>query len=180
VENANCPPERRARCISKHPVISGGEYLSGNELTSKSGLCRRLLPISGEPFIALNPLALLRHRVDSLFADLGLPLSVRAETSSGLSACQMVAKGLGLTLADPLVAGCLAPGQIEVREWDPDLRLTYGFLYSTAHAPSALVLDLAETVARTAKQIQPAAVELLGSQLSGLRRQRGNADITTT
>jgi hypothetical protein len=60
------------------------------------------------------------------------------------------------------VAGCLAPGQIEVREWDPGLRLTYGFLYSTAHAPSALVLDFADTVARAAKQMEPAAVELLG------------------
>jgi DNA-binding transcriptional LysR family regulator len=132
----------------------------GHRLAEKSRLDAR--DLVGEPFIALNPLALLRHRIDSLFADLGLPLSVRAETSSGLSACQLAAKGLGVTLADPLVARCLAPGQIEVREWDPGLRLTYGFLYSTAHAPSALVLDFADTVARAAKQMEPAAVELLG------------------
>lgn len=132
----------------------------GHRLAEKSRLEAR--DLVGEPFIALNPLALLRQRIDSLFADLGLPLSVRAETSSGLSACQMVAKGLGVTLADPLVAGCLAPGQIDIRQWDPGLRLTYGFLYSTAHTPSALVLDFADIVARTAKRLEPGAVELLG------------------
>ena len=38
---------------------------------------------------------------------MGSSLSVRAETSSGLSACQIVVKGLGVTLADPLVPNCL-------------------------------------------------------------------------
>lgn len=117
--------------------------------------------LAGEPFIALNPYALLRHRVDELFAELGLALSIRAETTSGLSACQMVARGLGVTLADPLVAACIAPGEIVVREWNPGLRLTYGFLYSNAYAPSGLVLDFAETLARTAKRLQPGAVDLV-------------------
>jgi hypothetical protein len=61
------------------------------------------------------------------------------------------------------VASCLAPGQIEIREWDPGLKLTYGFLYSTAHAPTVLVLDFADIVARTAKRLEPGAVELLGA-----------------
>lgn len=123
--------------------------------------------LAGEPFIALNPYALLRHSVDRLFDELGIGLAIRAETSSGLSACQMVARGLGVTLADPLVAACIPQGQIVVRPWSPGLRLTYGFLYSNAYAPSGLVLDFAETVARTARRLQPRAVELAAEFAAG-------------
>jgi DNA-binding transcriptional LysR family regulator len=66
----------------------------------------------GQPFIALRPYTLLRQLVYEVFSELNPPLAIRAETSSGLSACQMVAKGLGITLADALIAGCLLPGQI--------------------------------------------------------------------
>ena len=93
--------------------------------------------------------------VDEVFSELNLPLTIRAETSSGLSACQMVAKGLGISLADALVARCLPPGQIELREWDPGLSLTYGFLYSSAHLPLSPVPEFAEIVAATTKKLSP-------------------------
>ncbi|HSD51342.1 MAG TPA: LysR family transcriptional regulator [Candidatus Methylomirabilis sp.] len=118
----------------------------------------------GQPFIALRPYTLLRHLVDELFAQLHLPLTIRAETSFGLAACQMVAKGLGITLTDPLVARCLPPGQIELREWEPGLSLPYGFLFSSTHPPLSVVLDFADTVAETTKRLAPEYVRLTGKK----------------
>lgn len=117
--------------------------------------------IAREAFIALKPYTLLRHSIDSLFARLGHTLSVRAETSSGLSACQMVSRGLGITLADPLVALCMPAGLVAIRPWQPGLALTYGFLYPTALAPSAPALEFARIAAETAKRLQPRHVKLL-------------------
>ncbi len=132
----------------------------GHPLASKPEL--DAADIAGAPFIALRPFTLLRIAIDSLFASLDLSLAIQFETSSGLSACQLVAKGLGITLADPLVVRCVPQDQIEIRPWRPGLRLSYGFLYSVAHTPSALVLDFAETVARITKQLDPQATELVG------------------
>ncbi len=115
----------------------------------------------GEPFIALKPYTLLRFQIDSLFAQLGLSLNIRAETGLGLLTCQMAAMGLGITLADPLLAATFSPGRIEVRELRPPLSLTYGFLFPTKQKPSALTLRFAEVVAQTANALAAKNVKLL-------------------
>lgn len=117
--------------------------------------------IAAEPFIALKRFTLLRRFTDSIFHSAGLSLSVRAESSTGLSVCQMVSKGLGVSLVDPLVAKCIDPNLIEIREWDPGFRLRYGFVYSEAYAPSALTLEFADIVASTAKRLSPEYVDLV-------------------
>jgi DNA-binding transcriptional LysR family regulator len=135
---------------------------AGHPLARKKRL--KAEDITGQPFIALRPYALLRHLIDECFARLDLPLTIRAETSFGLAACQMVARGLGVTLTDPLVARCLPPGQIELREWEPGLTLTYGFLFSSTHPPLSAVLDFADTVTETTKRLAPEYVRLTGKK----------------
>jgi DNA-binding transcriptional LysR family regulator len=100
---------------------------------------------------------------DGLFARLGLAPDIRAETSSGLSACQAVAEGLGFTIADPLVARSLPKGSVAVRPLRPALKLTYGFLFSAAQEPSALALDFVATAAAAAARLAPDEVTLLRS-----------------
>jgi len=114
-----------------------------------------------QPFIALRPYTLLRQAVDRLFGDLGLSLTIRAETSFGLSACQMVATGLGITLTDPLIARCLPYGHLQLRDWEPGLHLTYGFLYSSAHPPLSMVTEFSDEVAATTKRLSPGHVTLI-------------------
>lgn len=150
-------PGVRSRPFASVPVLAG--LPPAHALTRKKRL--KAEDFVGQPFIALRPYTLLRHLVDELFSELNLPLTIRAETSSGLSACQMVAQGLGISLADALVARCLPPGQIELREWDPGLSLTYGFLYSSAHPPLSPVLEFAEIVAETTKKLSPKHVRLI-------------------
>jgi DNA-binding transcriptional LysR family regulator len=112
-----------------------------------------------EPFVALKPYTLLRHSVDEQFARLGRPPTIRAETSSGLSACQLVAQGIGVTLADPIVAQGVAG--VVVRSWQPELILTYGFLFPTAYAPSARVMDFRDVLKAAVKAAAPGNVNLL-------------------
>ena len=134
----------------------------GHHLTRQKRL--RAEEIAVEPFIALKPFTLLRRSTDRLFHSIGLSLSVRAEASSGLSVCQMVSKGLGISIVDPLVAKCIDPNLIEIREWDPGLKLRYGFVYSKAYAPSSLTLEFANIVASTAKHLSPDCVDLVSKK----------------
>lgn len=120
----------------------------------------------GEPFIALRPFTLLRKRIDDLAQETGMTLRIAVETSSGQSACQLASLGMGLTLADPTVAAQM-PG-IVLRDFEPTQTITYGHLTPAAYAPSELVRDFTNILARQAKRIAPDHVELLPTSSDGL------------
>lgn len=103
--------------------------------------------IAEENFVALRAHTLLRHHSDEQFSRLGLSPPVRAETSSGLSACQLVAEGVGVALVDPIIARTI-PG-IAIKRWEPTAHLTYGFLFPTANALSSLTLKFGEVLRTT-------------------------------
>lgn len=151
-----------ARAIQFASVAMVVALPKGHPLTRKDRLNAE--DIAAEPFVALKPFTLLRRLTDGIFHSAGLSLSVRAESSSGLSACQMVSKGLGLSIVDPLVANCIDPRLIEIRRWEPGVRLRYAFIYSKAYAPSSLTLEFADTVASTAKRLSPGYVDLASKE----------------
>ena len=70
-----------------------------------------------------------------------LPLHMVMETSSGQSACQLAALGVGVALADPVLAANV-PG-IVLRDFEPKLTLPYGFLLPNAYAPSEQAREFA-------------------------------------
>jgi DNA-binding transcriptional LysR family regulator len=120
-----------------------------------------------EAFIALRPHTLLRSLVDGAFARLGIPLTMRGETSSGHSSCRMVARCLGVTLADPLAAATAIKDGIVVRPFVPTITITYGLvLPGGQEPPSRLALEFAETVADTARRRAPKHVQLLSLRQS--------------
>lgn len=61
----------------------------------------------------------------------------------------------------PLVAKCIDPDLIEIREWRPGLKLRYGFVFSEAYAPSALTLEFTKVVACIAKRLAPKHIQLI-------------------
>ncbi len=115
--------------------------------------------IVDEPFIALKPFTLLRQYIDDLCRRRNQRLTIQAEVSSVLSACQLVSGGIGLTLADPLLASGI-PG-ITLVPWEPDLTLTYGFLYPMSYAPSAITLQFCEDIKATLLDMAPDYVEII-------------------
>lgn len=113
----------------------------------------------GEPFINLRRLTLIRKYVDALCAEHKLRLTISAETSSGLSACQMVAAGVGITLADPVLSASIA-GVVR-RPFKPTLTMPYGLLLPTAFAPSETTRAFSRIVLHTIKSASPEYVALL-------------------
>ncbi|WP_417221032.1 LysR family transcriptional regulator [Achromobacter spanius] len=120
--------------------------------------------IKDEPFIALRPFTLLRQRTDDLMEKYRLPLRLVMETSSGQSACQLAALGVGIALADPILAANV-PG-IVLRDFEPRLSIPYGFLLPSSYAPSEQAREFARLFVRIVKETAPDRVQLLASSLA--------------
>ncbi len=105
--------------------------------------------ISGQPFIALRPFTFLRRHMDELIDKKQLSVRIVAETSSGQSACQLAALGMGIALSDPVLASNI--NGIELRDFEPALHMLYGFLLPSHYAPSELAQAFARVVTEVAK-----------------------------
>ena len=121
----------------------------------------RAADLAQEPFIALTSETLLRQEIDRMFSDLGLLLNIRGEASAGIATVQMVARGLGFTLADPLEAHYVPADQVVVRDLVPRLCFTYGFLWPATASPTALTVRFAECVAETARARDPKHIKII-------------------
>ena len=108
---------------------------------------------------------LLRKHIDDLMEQRRLPLHMVMETSSGQSACQLAALGVGVALADPVLAANV-PG-IVLRDFEPKLTLPYGFLLPNAYAPSEQAREFARIFVRLVKETAPQRVELGECSLDG-------------
>lgn len=59
--------------------------------------------LEGEPLVTVRSGIPLRTRIDAVFSDRNAKPTIRGETPSVMLACQLVARGLGVTIADPFV-----------------------------------------------------------------------------
>lgn len=105
--------------------------------------------ITDQPFIALRPFTFLRRHMDELIEKKQLSLRIVAETSSGQSACQLAALGMGIALSDPVLASNI--NGIELRDFEPALHMRYGFLLPSHYAPSELAQAFARVVTEVVK-----------------------------
>ncbi|MGH8702000.1 MAG: LysR substrate-binding domain-containing protein [Burkholderiales bacterium] len=106
-----------------------------------------------ERFIALRPSTLLRSHIDVAAARAGVSINPVIEASSGVAACEFVARGLGITIADPIVAGSFGASRILVKRMSAPLYLTYGFLTPNETKPVASVRSLMEAVEGAASRL---------------------------
>src|SRR5262249_18939394 len=113
----------------------------------------RMQDLAAERFIALRPATLLRAQIDMAAARAGRPLNPRIETTSGATACELAARGLGVTVADPVLAASFRGKGIEVRPLVAGLRLTYGFLVAGKVADGHPIRRVMDVIARTAARI---------------------------
>ena len=123
----------------------------GHPLTARRSV--KLQDLAAERFIALRPTTLLRAQIDIAVARAGFALSPRIETTSGATACELAARGLGVTVADPVLAASFRDKGIEMRPLAADLRLTYGFLVPGKVADGHPVHHFMRVIARTAARL---------------------------
>ena len=74
---------------------------TSNPLSSRTSLSAR--DLDGQPFIRLSSANLLRSRLDADLIKSNAHPIVKAEVSSPMTACALVAQGLGLAVVDALV-----------------------------------------------------------------------------
>jgi DNA-binding transcriptional LysR family regulator len=104
------------------------------------------------PFVALNTFTLLRRQLDRTLARAGVELQLFGETDTGLSACQMVAEGVGITIVDRLWVDAMPPGRVEYRPWTPGVTSAFGLVHPAATplgAPARLLADILRDIFAT-------------------------------
>ncbi|WP_370211935.1 LysR family transcriptional regulator [Roseovarius sp.] len=116
--------------------------------------------IADQPFIALRPTTLLRARIDERIAAASFRLQPRLETDSGSLAVDLASRGIGLTIADPLVTLAQRQTGIGMVRLDPPIHLRYGFLLRSSD-PSPAVERALGIVSRTAVELGQGLVTLL-------------------
>lgn len=121
-----------------------------------------LTALASEPFIALRPATLLRSQIDLAAVRSGRPFRPIMETASGVTACELVARGLGVSISDPILARSFRQKGVVVRKLSTPLHVTYGFLLNPA-AASLQVSQIVQHVIEAAKRLGGAFVTIVDS-----------------
>jgi DNA-binding transcriptional LysR family regulator len=100
---------------------------------------QRVKDLAGEnmvlPIVGIG----LRERIGGVFKAAGVSYGGRVDTNTALSACQFVARGLGLAVVDPFTFGIARQMNIVARPLQPRVEFSFGFLFPPNRPRSALV-----------------------------------------
>jgi DNA-binding transcriptional LysR family regulator len=91
------------------------------------------------PLVALQPSSFARQQMDEQFKLFGITPDIVCETQSVMSACQMVAHGIGLTPVDPLLMTAVGLTGVKAVEWEIPIYLEYCLFRPVSGATSELV-----------------------------------------
>jgi DNA-binding transcriptional LysR family regulator len=130
----------------------------GHPLTKRKIVDMR--DLAKERFIALRPSTLLRAQIDIAASRAGVMLNTPIEVTSGVSSCEFVARGLGVTIADPVVASSFVARGVALRPLSAGLRLTYGFLVPRLYHSDHPVHLIMRMVASSAEKLGAPYVKL--------------------
>ena len=105
------------------------------------------------PIIALTEGTIMRQRLGSLAQKSSLKPNIRIETPTILSACQLAAQGLGITLTDPFIANMFNKDELAFCPLTPDYKVEYGALYLRQTPPRQMARKFIETTREVAYDI---------------------------
>lgn len=130
IDRVKCPPY-----VVAMPL---GHRLSGKSELSPTDL-------QDEPFIAFAPRGMTRSNLDVVFERFGVIPNIVIEATTAPNVTEMVAAGLGVTVADPLALEHVA-GRIEVRPFRPVVESDYVLIRPLRARNSVLVADFVEEI----------------------------------
>ncbi|MFX4221568.1 MAG: LysR family transcriptional regulator [Thalassobaculum sp.] len=115
-----------------------------------------LPPLSGLPFVSLDPFASYQESVEAAFSARGLEPTYVAETTSLASAALLARAGVGCAILDPFVARALAgPATVSARI-TPSITHAYGVHIPAGTPTSAEVERMLEHIKRAGRLGSPA------------------------
>lgn len=109
----------------------------------------------GVPFIAMNRSTPMQRIVSQIAQSNGVELNVVGETTTSVSACEMVAHGLGVTVVDAIIPLAMNLPGIVFRRWSPGYRSQYGLIFPVAAKPSKAALDFSSILVETTLGLDP-------------------------
>ena len=132
-------------------VLPKGHSLAGKRVI-------RAADLNESSFISMESGAFFRYRIDELFGRLGVRRTLTLEAQSTLMVCNLVAKGLGVSIVHPFIAEPFED-RLLVKPFEPAIRFDYGLLFPAG---------------QTRSQITNEFVKTLQDSLDGLGRESGN------
>jgi DNA-binding transcriptional LysR family regulator len=123
----------------------------GHPLTRKRVIT--LAELASYPFVAADRNTAIRKRLDLIFEADGLKPLVVGDTTNSISACDMVAAGMGLTIVDAFIPLTRKSNTIETRLWKPGSITEFGFIYPAASSISTIAEEFAVFVEETVKEL---------------------------
>jgi len=97
--------------------------------------------LDGEPFISLGNSHMTYHRVRECFSEAGAHWNVRIQSHLFVSACAMVRRGLGVTLADPFTFQQFEGTGLVARPFRPKVAIDLAVIYASEKPRSRLVSE---------------------------------------
>jgi DNA-binding transcriptional LysR family regulator len=114
----------------------------------------RVPDIATEPMITVRTGTPLRERLEIVFKTNDRKLFVRGETASALSACQLVERGVGITIADPFVVSLFLDNRtVVIRPLLPRIEIEYLVLRRLGDEPDPLIDEFVATVRATGRSL---------------------------
>ncbi|QCI11712.1 LysR family transcriptional regulator [Pseudomonas putida] len=102
--------------------------------------------LEGQPFISLCHGDGTRAQVDGLFEQAGVERVMAVEAQYSAISCEMVALGMGVTLAHPLVARDFRHRDIVIKPFKPDILFPTYVIWPQAQARTLLAEEFVDTL----------------------------------
>lgn len=127
-------------------VLPGGHPLARRQ---SLGAC----DLATETVVVLGSGTQLRHDVEAMFAAEGITLSPKIVVDSLEFACRLTARGVGVTIADPLTAAALGAAELAVVPWRPRTLFHVGILLPALMPASSSVEPFIDCLRHEARQL---------------------------
>lgn len=118
----------------------------GHKLARKKKV--KVTDLQGEPLISLHRNSPLRMKVELALSAAGVSCPRPIETTFAHSACSMVAKGLGVTIADPFTAAHLHDPSLICRPVIPVIPYSFSMVLPSHQQRSKVVIDFMDVMKR--------------------------------
>lgn len=105
--------------------------------------------LENEQFIAVEPGASFRYRIDELFGQLAVSRSLTIEAENSVLICNLVAAGLGVAVVHPFIANDFG-SRIVAKRLQPELRMDYGLLFPSGQTRSQVTQEFCTELRRYA------------------------------
>lgn len=109
--------------------------------------------IAEYPFVSTDRNTAIQKRLQTFFNREEMKPFVVGETTNSISACDMVAQGLGITILDAFVPLTAAADSIEIRPWKPGSLTEFGFIYPANEPISVNAEELSSMVAEVVREL---------------------------